>query len=96
MSGDGEALLAAIRAGIIGADLAIAGPWGPRLVTYADYTASGRSLGFITEDNFDFLVEAVHLVADHGWKLLPEYDFEPETGLWRHEYEKRRGPQPPS
>ena len=28
--------------------------------------------------------EAVDLVATHGWLLLPEYRFDPTTGLWRH------------
>lgn len=39
---------------------------------------------FISETVFEFLVEAVHLVADHGWKLLPQYTFEPKSGLWSH------------
>jgi len=42
-------LIEAIRAGIIGDDRAVAGPFGVRRVTYADYTASGRSLGFIED-----------------------------------------------
>jgi hypothetical protein len=33
---------------------------------------------------FDYIVQAVHLVATHGWDLLPQYRFEPVTGLWRH------------
>ncbi len=44
-----ERLLDSIRDGIIGADRALPGPFGPRRVTYADYTASGRSLRFIEE-----------------------------------------------
>jgi hypothetical protein len=36
-------------------------------------------------------VEAVHLVADQGWKLLGDYRFDPATGLWRH----RQGPVGP-
>jgi hypothetical protein len=39
---------------------------------------------FISEAVFQYLVDAVDLVAEHGWKLLPEYRFDPATGLWRH------------
>jgi len=50
-----ESLLAFIRASVIGADDAVPGPFGPRRVTYADYTASGRALTFIE----DYIREAV-------------------------------------
>jgi selenocysteine lyase/cysteine desulfurase len=47
---------------------------------------------FISEEEFQFIVEGVHLIANHGWRLLPQYRFETETALWRH----RRGlPIPP-
>ncbi|HET7516673.1 MAG TPA: aminotransferase class V-fold PLP-dependent enzyme [Actinomycetes bacterium] len=46
---------------------------------------------FISEAVFEYLLEAVHLVADHGWKLLGDYRFDPARGLWRH----RRGPVEP-
>jgi len=39
---------------------------------------------FISEETFEFILEAVHLIAQDGWKLLTLYEFEPETGLWRH------------
>lgn len=42
-------LLELIRTSVIGADEAIETPWGDRRITYADYTASGRSLSFIED-----------------------------------------------
>ncbi len=39
---------------------------------------------FIDDDTFDYIVDAVSLLADEGRKLLPYYRFEPDTGLWRH------------
>ena len=39
---------------------------------------------FISEPVFEFLLQAVEFVAEHGWKLLPRYDFDPHTGNWRH------------
>jgi selenocysteine lyase/cysteine desulfurase len=39
---------------------------------------------FISETVFRFIVDAVLFVAEHSARLLPCYDFEPETGLWRH------------
>jgi len=39
---------------------------------------------FVSEDIADFIIEAVHLIANEGWKLLPQYEFLPMTGQWRH------------
>jgi selenocysteine lyase/cysteine desulfurase len=39
---------------------------------------------FLSETVFDFIVRAVHVVAADGWRLLPDYHFNPATGLWRH------------
>jgi selenocysteine lyase/cysteine desulfurase len=47
---------------------------------------------FISEAVFGYILDAVDLVATEGWRLLPDYAFEPSTGLWRH----RDGvPEPP-
>ena len=42
-----HALIDLVRESVVGDDEAVAGPFGVRRVTYADYTASGRSLSFI-------------------------------------------------
>jgi selenocysteine lyase/cysteine desulfurase len=46
---------------------------------------------FISEAVFGYLLDAVHLVADHGHRLLPDYRFDVARGLWRH----RQGPVEP-
>src|SRR5512144_1718977 len=52
---DSNALIETIRGAVIGDDEAVMGPYGLRRVTYADYTASGRSLTFVE----DYIREAV-------------------------------------
>jgi selenocysteine lyase/cysteine desulfurase len=39
---------------------------------------------FISEAVFEFILEAVDLVATDGWRLLPEYCFDAMTGIWTH------------
>jgi selenocysteine lyase/cysteine desulfurase len=39
---------------------------------------------YASEAEFAYVLAAVHLVADEGWKLLPLYRFDPDTGLWAH------------
>jgi selenocysteine lyase/cysteine desulfurase len=46
---------------------------------------------FISDATRDYLIDAVDLVAAAGHRLLPDYSFDPHTGLWRH----RAGPAEP-
>ena len=45
---------------------------------------------FIPQHVADYVVEAVDLLARHGRRLLPQYRFDPATGLWRHERASER------
>lgn len=47
---------------------------------------------FIDEEVFNYIVSAVEMVAEHGWKLLPRYAFDESNGLWRH----KQAPADPS
>jgi selenocysteine lyase/cysteine desulfurase len=39
---------------------------------------------FISDEVFEYILDAVDLLASDGWRLLPHYTFDPETGIWRH------------
>ncbi|MFS1525747.1 aminotransferase class V-fold PLP-dependent enzyme [Microbulbifer sp. 2304DJ12-6] len=43
---------------------------------------------FISEEVFAYLLDAVSLVAQHGWKLLPYYCFDEAQGVWRYQGKK--------
>jgi selenocysteine lyase/cysteine desulfurase len=47
---------------------------------------------FISEPVFRYIVEAVGLLADHGWSLIADYRFDAVTGLWHH---RDGAPEPP-
>lgn len=48
---------------------------------------------FIDEREFRYLIDAVNLAASEGWRLLPLYEYDPTTAVWRH----REGlPKPPA
>ncbi len=53
--GTAEQLIERIRTSVIGDNAVMDGPFGPRRLVYADYTASGRSLTFVE----DFIRERV-------------------------------------
>jgi len=39
---------------------------------------------FMSEAEVAFVLEALKMVATEGWKLLPQYVLDPDTGEWRH------------
>ncbi|MEY4348401.1 MAG: hypothetical protein RIS43_820, partial [Actinomycetota bacterium] len=39
---------------------------------------------FISEEVFEYIIRACTIIAESGWKLLPQYVFDPLTGRWRH------------
>jgi selenocysteine lyase/cysteine desulfurase len=39
---------------------------------------------YLSEAAFRYVVDAVRLLADEGWKLLPHYAFDPVSGMWHH------------
>jgi hypothetical protein len=51
------------------------------------------SLGYYwTDEDIDFLVEAVKFVASEGWKLMPTYFLFPDTAEWKHSSVKNKTP----
>ena len=39
---------------------------------------------FISAAAADYIAAAVEVIAAEGYRLLPDYRFDPHTGLWRH------------
>ena len=74
--------------------------WSERMDAEVARGHLGAKLGFVrlsfnyfmSETVFEYILEAVHLVANEGWKLLPLYSFDPESGLWRHADAHARAP----
>jgi selenocysteine lyase/cysteine desulfurase len=46
---------------------------------------------FISDEECDYIIRAVRLIARDGWRLLGDYRFDLETGLWTH---RRQEPDP--
>ncbi len=40
---------------------------------------------FIDEATFEYLLSAIDLIAEHGWRLLPYYQFDLGSATWRHQ-----------
>ncbi|XP_053376481.1 uncharacterized protein LOC123534695 [Mercenaria mercenaria] len=39
---------------------------------------------FMDDETTDFIIKAVDMVTRYGWKLLPQYSFDVESGSWHH------------
>nr|CCA19622.1 unnamed protein product putative [Albugo laibachii Nc14]CCA22872.1 unnamed protein product putative [Albugo laibachii Nc14] len=39
---------------------------------------------FMQNSEVDFILKAVHFIADHGWKFLLQYRFNHKSGEWKH------------
>jgi selenocysteine lyase/cysteine desulfurase len=39
---------------------------------------------FMTDSEIGFILEALKMVAQEGWKLLPQYEITSKSGEWRH------------
>ena len=37
---------------------------------------------FIGEETFEYVMRAVEMIAEHGWKYLEKYKYDPARGLW--------------
>ena len=46
--------------------------------------ATRLNLPFSSEAELELVLGALELVAGQGWRLLPVYRFNNETGEWRH------------
>lgn len=40
---------------------------------------------FIDEACFQYLLQAIDLVAEHGWRLLPFYQYDTASGVWKYQ-----------
>lgn len=50
---------------------------------------------FMDDVTVHFVLEAVDMVATHGWKLLPQYRFDPHTGSWENRHFTEKNSSPP-
>ncbi|AOS98082.1 putative cysteine desulfurase [Microbulbifer aggregans] len=49
---------------------------------------------FLDTETADYLIEAIELIAEHGYRLLPYYQYDAEAGVWRFQGEHSEPPLP--
>jgi len=75
-------------------------PWSRRMHAAAVRGHLGAKLAltrlsfpyYTSEAAFSYVLDALHLLADEGWKLLPQYRFDPASGLWEHRSRRAGAP----
>ncbi|WP_346836506.1 aminotransferase class V-fold PLP-dependent enzyme [Microbulbifer sp. SAOS-129_SWC] len=40
---------------------------------------------FLDEETVDYLIEAMEIIAEHGYRLLPYYQYDAPAGVWRYQ-----------
>jgi selenocysteine lyase/cysteine desulfurase len=71
--------------------------WSQRMDAEVGAGRMGAKLAFtrlsfnhvVSDAAFEYVLAAVHLLADEGHKLLPLYRFDPQTALWQHRERER-------
>lgn len=57
----------------------------PEIASFIKFGFTRFSLSyFASEEEVNFILDAVLAVADHAWKLLPLYRYNTHTGEWKH------------
>jgi len=75
---------------LLGMDVELAKLYEEQVVKYSDVEVLRPgfvrlSLNyFVSTEEVDYVLNAIDFVAREGWKLLPEYTFQPETNEWSH------------
>ncbi|HDZ08377.1 aminotransferase class V-fold PLP-dependent enzyme [Pseudohongiella sp.] len=49
---------------------------------------------FLAGDELEYLLRALELVAEHGWRLLRCYRYDAAHGVWRHQHASGKRPDP--
>ncbi|KAJ0393070.1 hypothetical protein ATCC90586_003415 [Pythium insidiosum] len=39
---------------------------------------------FMEDDEVEYILDAIHFIAEHGWRFLPQYKFNHKSGAWKH------------
>jgi hypothetical protein len=76
----------------------IGAEWSARMHACAAGGELGAKLAFtrlsfayhVSDAELAYVLDAVLLLAEHGWKLLPAYRFDPASGQWEHRARRER------